>query len=77
MSGHYLIGEREGQRNPRNHHPEKAVMNPLTVNSAIAVDHALRSGDEVRIARARRTRRATRAASAARSARVALERAGL
>ena len=52
-------------------------MNPLTVNSAIAVDHALRSGEEIRIARARRARRATRAASAARSARVALERAGL
>jgi hypothetical protein len=52
-------------------------MNPLSVNSAIAVDHALRSGKELRIARARRTRRATRAASAARSARVALERAGL
>lgn len=52
-------------------------MNPLSVNSAIAVDHALRSGQEIRLASARRTRRATRAASAARTARAALERAGL
>jgi hypothetical protein len=52
-------------------------MNPLSVNSAIVLDHALRSGDERRIAQARRTRRAARAASAARTARVALERAGL
>jgi len=52
-------------------------MNPLTVNPAIAVDHALRSGHETRIASARRARRANRAASAARTARTALERAGL
>lgn len=52
-------------------------MNPLTVNPAIAVDHALRSGREIRTAHARRVRRATRAASAARTARAALERAGL
>lgn len=52
-------------------------MNPLTVNSAIAVDHALRSGEEIRVASARRARRATRAAHAARTARTALERAGL
>jgi hypothetical protein len=52
-------------------------MNPLTVNPAIIVDHAIRSGEEHRIRSARRARRATRAAHAARSARVALERAGL
>jgi len=52
-------------------------MNPLTVNPAIILDHALRSGQESRAVHARRTRRADRAVHAARTARVALERAGL
>ena len=56
---------------------EKAVMNPLTVNPAIVLDHALRSGPERKAAQARRERRSGRAVHAARSARVALERAGL
>ena len=56
---------------------EKAVMNPLTVNPAIVLDHVLRPGPESRVAIGRRARRTGRAAHAARSARVALERAGL
>ena len=55
-------------------------MNPLTVNPAIVLDYALRSGPESKVAHARRARptgRAGRAVHAARSARVALERAGL
>ena len=52
-------------------------MNPLTVNPAIVLDHALRSGPERKAAHARRARRAGRAVHAARAARVALERAGL
>jgi hypothetical protein len=52
-------------------------MNSLTVNPAIILDHALRSGQESRAVHARRTRRADRAVHAARTARVALERAGL
>jgi hypothetical protein len=51
-------------------------MNPLTVNPAIILDHALRATPE-RAVPARRSRRADRAVRAARSARVALERAGL
>lgn len=51
-------------------------MNPLTVNAAIVLDHALRSGQESRTISGHRTRRAGRAAHAARAARVALERAG-
>jgi hypothetical protein len=59
---------------------EKAVMNPLTVNPVIALDHVLGSGPETPGARARtarRPRRSGRAVHAARAARVALERAGL
>ena len=52
-------------------------MNPLSVNPAIALDHALRPGPESAPVHARRQRRATRAVHAARTARVALERAGL
>jgi hypothetical protein len=52
-------------------------MNPLTINPAIAVDNALRSGPDDTVARRRRTRRSGRAVHAARAARVALERAGL
>ena len=52
-------------------------MNPLTVNPAIALDHALRPAPETGAVNARRSRRASRAVHAARSARVALERAGL
>jgi len=55
---------------------EKAVMNPLTVNPAIALDHALRTVPEGKDAHPRTARRAGRAVHAARSARVALERAG-
>ena len=75
MSGQHLIGERGWSWNPHTH--EKAVMNPLTVNPAIALDHALRAGPESRAPQARRSRRAGRAVHAARSARAALERAGL
>ncbi|MDF1604395.1 hypothetical protein [Nocardioides sp. YIM 152315] len=49
-------------------------MNPLSVNPAIVLDHALRAGSADRAARNRRARRAQ---NAARTARVALERAGL
>ena len=52
-------------------------MNPLSVNPAIVLDHALRSAHEDRIVHARRTRRTNRAEHAARTARTALERAGL
>ncbi|GAA4705718.1 hypothetical protein [Nocardioides conyzicola] len=52
-------------------------MNPLTVNPAIVLDHALRATPESTGVHARRSRRASRAVRAARSARVALERAGL
>lgn len=52
-------------------------MNPLSVNPAIAVQHALRSEDEARIVHARRIRRSDRALHAARTARTALQRAGL
>jgi hypothetical protein len=76
ISGQHLIGEGRLPEHPPDTH-EKAVMNPLTVNPAIVLDHALRSGPEIRAAHARRTRRADRAVHAARSARVALERAGL
>jgi hypothetical protein len=47
-------------------------MNPLTVNSAIALQHAR----QVREAEMRTTRRRDRAIRAARAARDALERAG-
>ncbi|MBB3045383.1 hypothetical protein KM427_24925 [Nocardioides sp. LMS-CY] len=46
-------------------------MNPLSVNPAIALDHALRAESVDRAARSRRTRRVLHAA---RTARVALER---
>jgi hypothetical protein len=52
-------------------------MNPLSVNPAIALDHALRPSTESKPAPPRRTGRSRRAVHAARSARVALERAGL
>lgn len=52
-------------------------MNPLTVNPAIVLDHALRTGPESKVLNARRKRRAGRAVHAARSARMALERAGV
>ncbi|GAA1778024.1 hypothetical protein GCM10009795_025220 [Nocardioides hankookensis] len=52
-------------------------MNPLSVNPAIALDHALRTGPDATAPRRRRARRAGRAVHAARTARVALERAGL
>jgi hypothetical protein len=51
-------------------------MNPLTVNPAIVLDHALRATPE-KPALARRSRRTGRAVHAARTARAALERAGL
>ena len=51
-------------------------MNPLTVNPAIVLDHALRSGPETTARSRRRAHRGGRAVHAARSARV-LERAGL
>jgi hypothetical protein len=49
-------------------------MNPLSVNPAIALDHALRAASQDRTVR---NRRLGRAQHAARTARVALERAGL
>ena len=52
-------------------------MNPLSVNPAIVLDHALRTGPDATVPRRRRARRAGRAVHAARTARAALERAGL
>ena len=51
-------------------------MNPLTVNPAIVLDHALTATPE-RSKAARHSRRSGRAVHAARTARAALERAGL
>lgn len=48
-------------------------MNPLSVNPAIALDHALRAEP---VDRASRTHRTRRVLHAARTARVALERVG-
>jgi hypothetical protein len=54
-------------------------MNPLSINPAIALDHALRSASQERDHHLhhRQTRRPGRAVHAARTARTALERAGL
>ncbi|MFC7495461.1 MULTISPECIES: hypothetical protein [unclassified Nocardioides] len=48
-------------------------MNPLSINPAIAIDHALHAASHDRAARSRRARRAQ---NAARNARAALVRAG-
>ena len=67
MSGQYLSRKRDCQITP-----SEAVMNPLTVNPAIVLQHARQVAREDAARHARRDR----AIRAAQRARAALERAG-
>jgi hypothetical protein len=67
----------DSQRQPQTATPtSERVMNPLTVNPAIAIQHARQVREAEWRASERRTVRSDRAIRAARAARTALQRAG-